>query len=257
MFSLFYSIWCNPDTKIYQIVKHLLSTSSENSRTWVTNLRHISKMYNLEDPLTCLQRDPPAKSEYREHILTKVTAFHEGELRSQAASNSKMDYMNVSLTGLRGKHHPSLTNIINVEDVKKLRLHTKFLMGDYLTYQVKFDQTGQGNPLCKLCRSENETISHIIGVCTTYDEIRGRIVQQISDVCLHSKSSINIQNIVNNPQTLTQFILDPSSINLEERIHLSDPIVQQLFKLSRDLCYGIHSERIRKLQRLKKISDNL
>ena len=165
--------------------------------------------------------------------------------------------MNVSLTGLRGKHHPSLTNIINVEDVKKLRLHTKFLMGDYLTYQVKFDQTGKGNPLCKLCRSENETISHIIGVCTTYDERRGRIVQQISDVCLHSKSSINIQNIVNNPQTLTQFILDPSSINLEERMHLSDPIVQQLFKLSRDLCYGIHSERIWKLQRLKKISDNL
>ena len=58
MFSLFYSVWCNPDTKIYQIVKYLLSTSPENSRTWVANLRHISEMYNLEDPLTCLQRDP-------------------------------------------------------------------------------------------------------------------------------------------------------------------------------------------------------
>ena len=155
MFSLFYSVWCNPDTKIYQIVKYLLSTSSENSRTWVANLRHISKMYNLEDPLVCLQRDPPPKSEYRSYILTKVTAFHEGELRSQAARNSKVDYMNVSLTGLRGKHHPSLANIVNVEDVKKLRLHTKFLVVDYLTYQVKFDQTGQGNPLCKLCMSKN------------------------------------------------------------------------------------------------------
>ena len=50
MFSLFYSVWCNPDTKIYQIVKYLLSTSPENSRTWVTNLRHISRMYSLEDP---------------------------------------------------------------------------------------------------------------------------------------------------------------------------------------------------------------
>ena len=186
-----------------------------------------------------------------------MTAFHEGELRSQAARNSKMDYMNVSLTGLRGKHHPSLANIVNVEDVKKLRLHTKFLVGDYLTFQVKFDQTGQGNPLCKLCRSENETIPHIIGVCPIYAEIRSRIVQQISDVCLLSKSSINFQNLVDNPQTLTQFILDPSSFNLEERIHLSDPIVQQLFTLSRDMCYGIHSERIRQLQRLKKLSDNL
>ena len=87
MFSLFNSVWCNPDTKIYQIVKYLLSTS-ENSRTWVTNLRHISRMYSLEDPLTCLQRDPPGKAEYREHILTKVTAYHEGELRCMAARNS-------------------------------------------------------------------------------------------------------------------------------------------------------------------------
>ena len=130
-------------------------------------------------------------------------------------------------------------------------------MGDYLTYQVKYDQTGQGNPICKLCRSENETISHIIGVCSNYDDIRSRIVHQISEVCLHSKTSINFQNIVDNPQTLTQFILDPSSFNLKERIHLSDPIVQELFTLSRDMCYGIHNERMRQLQRLEQLSDNM
>ena len=188
-------------------------------------MRHISRMYSLEDPLNCLQRDPLSKSEYREHILTKVTAFHEGELRSQAARNSKMDYMNVSLTGLRGKHHPSLANIVNVEDVKKLRLHTKFLVGDYLTYQVKFDQTGQGNPLCKLCRGGNETISHIISVGPTYDELRNRVVQQLSDVCLVSKSSIHLQTIVSDPKSMTQFIVDPTSFNLKERVHISDPIV--------------------------------
>ena len=217
-------------------------------------MRHISRMYNLEDPLTCLQRDPPPKSEYREHILTKVTVFHEGELRSLAARNSKLEFMNVSLTGLRGKHHPSLASIVNVEDVKKLRLHTKFLVGDYLTYQVKFDQTGQGNPLCKLCRDENETISHIIATCPAFDEIRNRVVQQMSDVCLLSKSSINLQNLVNNTKSMTQFILDPTSFNLKERIHLSDPVVQQLFKLSRHMCYGIHSERIRQL---KQLSENI
>ena len=251
MFSLFYSVWCNPDTKIHQIVKHLLATSSENSRTWVANLRHISRMYSLEDPLSCLKRDPPSKSEYREHILTKVTAYHEGELRCLAARNSKMEFMNVSLTGLRGKQHPSLANIVTVEDVKKLRLHTKLLVGDYLTYQVKFDQTGQGNPLCKLCRGGNETISHIISVCPQYDELRNRVAQQLSDVCMASKNNINVQTILSDPKLMTQFILDPTSFILTESIHISDPIVQQLFKLSRDVCYGIHSERLRQLQRLK------
>ena len=62
IFSLFYGVWANPDTKIYQIVKYLLENSSENSCTWSAHFRHISKMYGLEDPILCLQKDPPTKS---------------------------------------------------------------------------------------------------------------------------------------------------------------------------------------------------
>ena len=85
-------------------------------------------MYGLEDPLLCLQRDPPPKSQYKKTILTKVTDFHERELRDMATHNSKMKYMNVSLTGLRGRHHQSLTNIVTTEQIKKLKLHTNFLL---------------------------------------------------------------------------------------------------------------------------------
>jgi hypothetical protein len=84
MFSLFYSVWSNPDTKIYQIVKYLLSSSPDNSRTWAVNMRHIAKMYQLEDPLSCLQRDAPEHSVFKEMIATKITVFHEKELRRKA-----------------------------------------------------------------------------------------------------------------------------------------------------------------------------
>ena len=66
IFSLFFSVWSNPDTKIYQIVLYLLRNSSENSRTWAIHLRHLSRKYGLEDPLDCLARDPPTKSFYKE-----------------------------------------------------------------------------------------------------------------------------------------------------------------------------------------------
>ena len=58
MFSLLYGVWCNPDTKIPQIVKYLLQNSSDSRGTWVINLRHIFKIYLLEDPLSCLERTP-------------------------------------------------------------------------------------------------------------------------------------------------------------------------------------------------------
>ena len=119
MFSLLYSVWCNPDTKIYGIVKYLLTTSPENSRTWAMNTRHISKMYQLEDPLSCLQRSPPEKSSYKELVITKITSFQK-EMRMKASTNDLMQYMNVSLIGLRGRHHPCLSNVVTTDEVKKL-----------------------------------------------------------------------------------------------------------------------------------------
>ena len=61
--------------------------------------------------------DPPKKSQYKEAILTKVTAFYEAELRSEAAHNSCKDYLNVSVTGLRGRHHPALSCLFTTEQV--------------------------------------------------------------------------------------------------------------------------------------------
>ena len=88
MFALFFGVWSNPDTKIYQIVKYILSNSPENSTTWAINFRHICKMYNLEDTLSYLMSDPPSKSQFKENVNTRFTAFHEKDLRSQAIRNS-------------------------------------------------------------------------------------------------------------------------------------------------------------------------
>ena len=114
IFGLFYSVWTNPDTKIFSIIKYLLETLCENSCTWAIYLRQISAMYGLEDPLDCLMRDPPPIETYKEHILTKITSFHERELREKALNEekneiNKMKYFNVSLLGLRGRLHPSMS----------------------------------------------------------------------------------------------------------------------------------------------------
>ena len=54
VFSLFYSVWTNPQTKIYEIVKYLLKESTDNSRTWSIFIKQLSSKYGLSDPLSCL-----------------------------------------------------------------------------------------------------------------------------------------------------------------------------------------------------------
>ena len=75
VFSLFYSVWINPDTKIHEIIKYLLSSSSENSKTWSVYIRQVSRQYGFEDPLSCLRKDPPTKSTFKSNVDTRIKAF--------------------------------------------------------------------------------------------------------------------------------------------------------------------------------------
>ena len=248
IFPLFYSAWSNPESKIHQIVKYLLEMSCNNSGTWSVHLRHISEMYGVEEPLSCLQRLPPSKSEYKEYIMTKISAFYETELRATASTNSSMKYFNVSLLGLRGRHHPAVGNINDTSQVINMRPHVKMLTGDYLTYEKKAQQSG-GSPNCRISvssESESESLTHVIASCEALSEPRKRILKGIEHLCQYN--GFIIQEYYQNPEAMTQFILDPSSMNLPKRIHINDPILPDLFKLSRDFYNAIHKLRMKLIQ---------
>ena len=142
VFSNFYSVWNNPDTKIHAIIKYLLTTSPENSRTWSVYLRQLCTRYGLEDPLVYLNQDPPSRAAWKELVHTKITAYFEHNLRAAAATNSRMGFLNTYACNLRGRHHPALSNMITTWDVTRSRPHLKFLSGNYLTYKVKSEQSG-------------------------------------------------------------------------------------------------------------------
>ena len=73
--SLFYSVWANPNSRIYSIVKYLLTSSNENSSTWSNYLRLISKQYGLEDPLELLKKDAPTKSTFKNDLGLESEPF--------------------------------------------------------------------------------------------------------------------------------------------------------------------------------------
>ena len=146
-----------------------------------------------------------------------------------------MLYFNVSLSGLRGRHHPALAGIITTQEVQKSRIHIKMIVSDYFEYEVKADQSG-GSPHCRCCpyTTPADSLKHILTSCSAYSDIRTRIIKEYENLCCHSKNNISFQSIVREDLSLCQFVLDPSSFNLKSRIHNSDPILGELFKLSRD-----------------------
>ena len=254
VFSLFYGVWTNSDTKIYQIVKYLLQSSSLKSRTWSVYVRHLASRYDLTDPLEYLNTSPPTKNNFKEHVITKITSHYEKELREAAKNNSRMKFLNISVIGLRGRHHPAIRNIFTPYEVKKCRIHLKMLCGDFLTYELRAAQSG-GSPLCRICMKMKsisivESTEHIISSCSAYDNIRSRIFPEYDTILKHSISKLKLDDYACSNYTLCQFILDPTSLNLKYRMKEDDETLEDIFKLSRDLCFSISNERGKYLQYL-------
>ena len=75
VFSLFYSVWRNPSSKIFSIIKYLLETSQNNSRTWAIHIKHLAAKYCLPHPLECLKSDPPLESTFKDANIDKYVGL--------------------------------------------------------------------------------------------------------------------------------------------------------------------------------------
>ena len=204
----------------------------------------MSRQYGLEDPLSCLRKDAPTKSTFKSDVDVRIKSFHENEIRSK----SSLKYFNVSLLGLSGRHHPALSGLVTTQDVKKSRAHIKMLIEDLYTYEIKSDQSG-GSPHCRLCPDrKTENISHILTFCSAYSDIRIRILEEYSYLCMEAKSAVDFSELMTDSEILCQFILDPSSFNLKQRIHMNDPLLGSFFRVSRDLCFAVNERRLKLLK---------
>ena len=126
------------------------------------------------------------------------------------------------------------------------------LCKDYLTYEKRSDQSG-GSAHCRSCVDKNptakryvENIPHILAVCSAYSDIRERIMQEYAHIC--NSSGFDFNSVLSDSDTITQFVLDPTSLNLKLRISANDPHLATFFKLSRDFCYSVHNRRMKILK---------
>ena len=217
-------------------------------------------MYEIEDPFSLITKKPPSKEAFKAHISAKITSHWEKILRSAATSNSKMEFLNVSLKGLNGQVHPALNGVYSTKDVPKLRAHIKILCSDILTYERRAKYCG-GSPHCRLCNLDQcfekrpkEDVLHILIQCPAFRETRERIITEMRHLC--EERSYDLISVFDCNTLLTQFILDCTSLYLPTRISPEDPLCRNIFTLSRDLCYAICSERSRMLKLLEQIRQN-
>ena len=174
-----------------------------------------------------------------------------------------MEWLNVSMVGLTGKCHPIMDNITTAREVQKLRPAIKMLSGDYYTFETKSKQVSGTSSHCRTCNHPVENLVHILCVCESYSEPRQRVLDQLAlllgeqtqgDSSSKALDSDSLKNLFSDARLLCQFVLDCTSLNLTNtyRFSTSDPKIPDIFRLSRDLCYTVHTTRMKMLRDMKK-----
>ena len=150
------------------------------------------------------------------------------ELREKASSNYKLEYFNVQLLGLNGHPYPALLNIQDTRETLKMKAHLKFLTGDIDSYHHMSLDRGV-DPSCRLCSAPCEHTQHILTECCSTAEIRDRLYPQLVNIVSDIQPSCGLLKQSSN-HLLTQFIIDPSSMNLPN-INSQHPRLHELFRI--------------------------
>ena len=242
--SLFHSIWSNKETAAFSILQYILKMGDTNSLTWSIHVRNLFLLYNLPDPLTLLSEAPWSKERWKAHYTIKIRSHHEKLLRESASTNSKMEWFNISLIGLTGRHHPILHNITTTRQAEQARPQIKMLCGDYLTMDRLVQDRQSGDPSCQLCPSPTspppETLPHLLTECRGTADLRERIFPQLLTTLnkLYPSHPL-LQSPLSHHRldyTLTQFLIDPTSFNLPQCYRLGGPYTSEVFDITRSLC---------------------
>ena len=135
--GLVYNLWVNPQLSVHNIVAYILKMSKPSSTTWANHISLLCRQYDLPCPIHLLQSEPWPKDRWTTLVNTRIATWHQSRLRSMSQNNSQMIYINTKLLGLSGRPHPALCGITCTQDVKKLRMHLKFLSSLHVIFSPK------------------------------------------------------------------------------------------------------------------------
>ena len=136
------------------------------------------------------------------------------------------------------------------QDAKKLHLHLKFLTCDFLTNERLSSDRPNLSPACVLCSASIDSIEHVLVSCRATADIRSRLYPELMNAVAKVHPNCNILQYHPPPSILVQFILDCTSLNLPNSIRVPAhiPGLSSIYRVSRDWCFGISSERSRLLR---------
>ena len=246
-----------PSNILNRIGRHSLLAAA-NLQSWFIQVRRISCMYQLPDPLLILQLPPP-KARWKSQCRGRVLDYWERKYRGEATLLPSLLHFKPHFFSL-AKTHATFSTAGSPYEVGRATVVARMLSGRYITdHRTRhWDRTNPaGN--CRLCPHFNVgsvpktgDIVHQLLYCAGLAAARARAVQHWT-VQLSKKA--HLQPLIaliaaSHPDEFLAFLLDPSSVPgvIQAAQTYGATVYQDCHHLSRVWCYGNHIMRMKLLK---------
>lgn len=226
-----------------QIALRQLTIKSMDSNSWFIAVKKLLMKYGLPEGIELLN-NPPAKCAWKKTVSSAINKYWTSAIQSQAILYSSLHWLNVSCFS-PGTRHPLVYLNGDLREVPRLAVKLKIATGTYIlqTTRAAFNQ----NPVkatCMVCNMQDETLQHFMLDCSPLDSVREPILNRLKQLCRSN-------NIDCNSIDLLQLLVDCSACEV-----IPNKLYCDIERLSRKLCYSLHTERYKRLSLVPKRTRN-
>ena len=145
-----------------------------------------------------------------------------------------------------GKTHPVWDSLESTRlQVRRGTIKGRIVTGTYMvqTLRSKFNQY-QFDSTCPLCQTEDEHIPHMLLLCSALHSLRKEPFSILKEFIISRTGAVFWRSVFTNKDNLVKLIIDCGQLKELQSVKDLDLYV---VRLSRTLCFVLHTERLKKL----------
>ena len=243
--SLLFSCVKSGNEKFILLAKRQSLFHDSEGRSFFTRVKHILAKYELPDIDSICDTDI-SKEQWKINTKNTIRKYWTERLCEEAAEKSTLHNCNISCLQI-GKTHPVWDSLESTRlEVRRGVVKCRILTGTYIvqTIRSKFNQY-QVDSKCPLCHMEDEDITHMLLRCSVLHSVRKEPFILLKDYVISRTNTVFWRKVFPTKASLVKLIIEcgqKAELHSVQNIDLT-----HIERLSRNLCFAIHAERLKKL----------
>ncbi|MCG8033679.1 MAG: endonuclease/exonuclease/phosphatase family protein [Candidatus Thiodiazotropha taylori] len=243
--SLLFSCLKSGNSKLVSLATRQSLFYDSEGRSFFTRVHCMLDKYGLPGIDSICNLDI-SKDQWKIKTKCAIRQYWSEKLRLDAYEKSTLKYCNIPCLQIGQTHHVWDSIESTRLEVRRGVIKCRIVTGTYIvqTLRSKFNQY-QIDSTCPLCRAEDEDIEHMLLRCSALHSTRKEPFKKLKDYIV-GITDINFwRSFFSNKENLIKLIIDCSQLTELQTVTNMDILTVE--RLSRNLCFALHTKRLNKL----------